>query len=61
MPELTRSRNCQRSLVKMILTAKIIRKVIISNKSLTFKIPLNFEKLLKNKIIKKFLEDFLNI
>ena len=52
MPELPEVEIVKQSLVKNILQKKI-RKVIIRNRSLRFKIPLKFEELLKNKIIKK--------
>ena len=52
MPELPEVEIVKQSLVKKILQKKI-KKVIIKNRNLRFKIPLEFEKLLQNKIIKK--------
>ena len=52
MPELPEIEIVKQSLVKKILQKKI-KKVIIKNRNLRFKIPLKFEKLLQNKIIKK--------
>jgi len=52
MPELPEVEIVKQSLAKKIQQKKI-KKVIIKNRNLRFKIPLNFEKLLKNKIIKK--------
>ncbi len=52
MPELPEVEIVKKSLAKKIEQKKI-KKVIIKNRNLRFKIPLNFEKLLKNKIIKK--------
>ena len=59
MPELPEVEIVKQSLAKKIQQKKI-KKVIIKNRNLRFKIPLNFEKLLKNKIIKKVTR-FLNI
>ncbi len=52
MPELPEVEIVKQSLAKKIQQKKI-RKVIIKNRNLRFKIPLKFEKLLQNKIIKK--------
>jgi len=52
MPELPEVEIVKQSLVKKIEQKKI-KKVIIKNRNLRFKIPLKFEKLLRNKIIKK--------
>ena len=52
MPELPEVEIVKKSLAKKIQQKKI-KKVIIRNRNLRFKIPLNFEKLLQNKIIKK--------
>ncbi len=52
MPELPEVEIVKQSLNKKISKKKII-KVIIRNRNLRFKIPLKFEELLKNKIIKK--------
>jgi formamidopyrimidine-DNA glycosylase len=52
MPELPEVEIVKQSLAKKI-QKKIIKKVIIKNRNLRFKIPLKFEKLLQNKIIKK--------
>ena len=52
MPELPEVEIVKQSLAKKILKKKI-KKVIIKNRNLRFKIPLEFEKLLQNKIIKK--------
>ena len=52
MPELPEVEIVKQSLDKKIVKKKIIR-VIIKNRNLRFKIPVKFEKLLKNKIIKK--------
>jgi formamidopyrimidine-DNA glycosylase len=52
MPELPEVEIVKQSLDKKIQQKKI-KKVIIKNRNLRFKIPLNFEKLLQNKIIKK--------
>ena len=52
MPELPEVEIVKESLDKKIRLKKI-RKVIIKNRNLRFKIPLNFEVFLKNKIIKK--------
>ena len=52
MPELPEVEIIKQSLAKKIQQKKI-QKVIIKNRNLRFKIPLKFEELLKNKIIKK--------
>ena len=52
MPELPEVEIVRQSLAKKILQKKI-KKVIIKNRNLRFKIPLKFERLLQNKIIKK--------
>jgi len=52
MPELPEVEIVKKSLAKKIQQKKI-KKVIIKNRNLRFKIPLKFEKLLQNKIIKK--------
>ena len=52
MPELPEVEIVKQSLAKKIQQKKI-NKVIIKNRNLRFKIPLKFEELLKNKIIKK--------
>ncbi len=52
MPELPEVEIVKQSLDKKIKQKKI-KKVIIKNRNLRFKIPLKFEELLKNKIIKK--------
>jgi len=52
MPELPEVEIVKRSLVQKIQQKKI-KKVIIKNRNLRFKIPIKFEELLKNKIIKK--------
>ena len=52
MPELPEVEIVKQSLSKKIQQKKI-KKVIIKNRNLRFKIPLKFEELLKNKIIKK--------
>jgi len=52
MPELPEVEIVKQSLAKKI-QQKIIKKVIIKNRNLRFKIPLKFEELLQNKIIKK--------
>ena len=52
MPELPEVEIVKQSLVKKIQQKKI-KKVIITNRNLRFKIPLKFEELLQNKIIKK--------
>ena len=52
MPELPEVEIVRRSLNK-IIKGKIIKKVIVKNRNLRFKVPLNFSKILKNqKIIK---------
>ena len=52
MPELPEVEIVKRSLDQNIQQKKI-KKVIIKNRNLRFKIPLKFEELLKNKLIKK--------
>lgn len=52
MPELPEVEIVRQSLAKKIHKKKI-KKVIIKNRNLRFKIPLKFEELLQNKIIKK--------
>ena len=52
MPELPEVEIVKQSLAKIIQQKKI-KKVIIKNRNLRFKIPQKFEGLLKNKIIKK--------
>ena len=52
MPELPEVEIVKKSLDKKIKQKKI-KKVIIKNRNLRFKIPLKFEEFLKNKIIKK--------
>ena len=52
MPELPEVEIVKQSLAKKIQKKKI-KKVIITNRNLRFKIPLKFEELLENKIIKK--------
>ena len=52
MPELPEVEIVKQSLSKKIRYKKI-KKVIIKNRNLRFKIPIKFEKLLKNKIIRK--------
>jgi len=52
MPELPEVEIVKQSLAKKIEQKKI-KKVIIKNRNLRFKIPQEFEKLLQNKIIKK--------
>jgi formamidopyrimidine-DNA glycosylase len=52
MPELPEVEIVKQSLDQKIKHKKI-KKIIINNRNLRFKIPLNFEKLLRNKIIKK--------
>ena len=51
MPELPEVEIVKQSLSKKIERKKI-KKIIITNRNLRFKIPLKFEELLKNKIIK---------
>ena len=51
MPELPEVEIVKQSLSKKIERKKI-KKIIITNRNLRLKIPLKFEKLLKNKIIK---------
>ena len=52
MPELPEVEVVKQSLAKKIEQKKI-KKVIIKNRNLRFKIPQKFEELLQNKIIKK--------
>ena len=52
MPELPEVEIVKQSLSKKIEQKKI-KKVIIKNRNLRFKIPIKFEKLLQNKTIKK--------
>ena len=52
MPELPEVEIVKQSLAKKIQQKKI-KKVIVKNRNLRFKIPLKFEEFLKNKIIKK--------
>jgi len=52
MPELPEVEIVKQSLAKKIQHRKI-KKVIITNRNLRFKIPLKFQELLQNKIIKK--------
>ena len=52
MPELPEVEIVKQSLVKKIKFEKI-KKVIVRNRNLRFKIPRNFEKFLNNNIIKK--------
>ncbi|MDB4250604.1 bifunctional DNA-formamidopyrimidine glycosylase/DNA-(apurinic or apyrimidinic site) lyase [Candidatus Pelagibacter sp.] len=52
MPELPEVEIVKQSLSKKIERKKI-KKIIITNRNLRFKIPLKFEELLKNKIIKR--------
>ena len=52
MPELPEVEIVKQSLSKKIERKKI-KKIIITNRNLRFKIPIKFEELLKNKIIKK--------
>ena len=52
MPELPEIEIVKQSLDKNIKFEKI-KKVVVRNRSLRFKIPKNFENVLKNKIIKK--------
>ncbi|MDB9831910.1 bifunctional DNA-formamidopyrimidine glycosylase/DNA-(apurinic or apyrimidinic site) lyase [Candidatus Pelagibacter sp.] len=52
MPELPEVEIVKQSLVKKIQQKKI-KKVIIKNRNLRFKIPIKFEELLQNKIIEK--------
>ena len=52
MPELPEVEIVKQSLSKKIEHKKI-KKIIITNRNLRFKIPIKFEELLKNKIIKK--------
>ena len=50
MPELPEVEIVRQSLNKKI-NGKIIKKVIVKNRNLRFKIPLNFTSILKNKRI----------
>ena len=59
MPELPEVEVVRQSLAKRIIHKKI-RKVVVRNRNLRFKLPHNFENYLKNKRISK-LEDFQNI
>ena len=59
MPELPEVEIIRKSLDKKIKEKKV-KKVIIRNRNLRFKIPLQFEKLLQKKSLKK-LPGFLNI
>ena len=52
MPELPEVEIVKQSLSKKIERKKI-KKIIITNRNLRFKVPIKFEELLKNKIIKK--------
>ena len=52
MPELPEVEIVKQSLAKKIYKKKI-KKVIVTNRNLRFKIPLKFEEILQNKIIKK--------
>ena len=52
MPELPEVEIVKKSLAQKI-AKKRIKKVIIKNRNLRFKIPVKFEELLKNKIVKK--------
>jgi formamidopyrimidine-DNA glycosylase len=52
MPELPEVEIVKQSLAKK-LQEKKIKKVIIKNRNLRFKIPIKFEELLQNKIVKK--------
>ncbi len=52
MPELPEVEIVKRSLAQKIQQKKI-KKIIIKNRNLRFKIPIKFEGLLKNKIVKK--------
>ena len=52
MPELPEIEIVKQSLAKKIQQKKI-KKVIITNRNLRFKIPLKFEEILQNKIVKK--------
>ena len=51
MPELPEVEVVTRSLKKTIKNRKII-KIIVNNRNLRFKLPKNFESILKNKIVK---------
>ena len=52
MPELPEVEIVKRSLSK-IIKGKIIKKVIVKNRNLRFKVPLNFSYILRNqKVIK---------
>ena len=52
MPELPEVEVVTRSLKKAIKNRKII-KITVNNRNLRFKLPRNFESILKNKIVKK--------
>ena len=52
MPELPEIEIVKQSLDKKVKFEKI-KKVVVRNRSLRFKVPKNFESILKNKIIKK--------
>ena len=51
MPELPEVEVVTRSLKKSIKNLKII-KITVNNRNLRFKLPRNFENILKNKIVK---------
>ena len=51
MPELPEVEVVTRSLKKTIKNLKII-KITVNNRNLRFKLPRNFENILKNKIVK---------
>ena len=51
MPELPEVEVVTRSLKKAIINRKII-KIIVNNRNLRFKLPNNFESVLKNKVVK---------
>ena len=52
MPELPEVEIVRQSLAKKIAKKKI-KKIIVKNRNLRFKIPINFEESLKGKIIKR--------
>ena len=52
MPELPEVEIVKQSLAQKIVKKKI-KKVIVKNRNLRFKIPIKFERLLKDKTIKK--------
>ena len=54
MPELPEVEIVKQSLSKKIERKKI-KKIIITNRNLRFKIPIKFEELLKNKIINRIM------